>query len=130
MFCFVLDLMGKKRNRHQNPQPFLAGGDDAFVDSKKRSKAPKEHQTEEKLISSGMSSKILKEALAQQREIQDEAERPNANDKSSSFVFAEGLTQGEEAEEDDVDDFDGFSETQSLFGAYDVSCTIFILDVY
>ncbi|XP_059454474.1 bystin-like [Corylus avellana] len=107
--------MAKKRSRHQNPQPFLAD-DDASVASKKRSKAPKQHQAEEKLISSGMSSKILKEALAQQREIQDEAEGRNPNDSDS--VFAQGFTEAEEAHED-IDEFAGFSETQSQFGAYD-----------
>ncbi|XP_062159327.1 bystin [Alnus glutinosa] len=108
--------MAKKRSRHQNPQPFLAD-DNASLASKKRSKAPKQHQAEEKLISSGMSSKILKEALAQQREIQDEAEGRSPND-NSSLVFAQGFTEAEEAQ-DDIDEFAGFSETQSQFGAYD-----------
>ncbi|XP_059438393.1 bystin-like [Corylus avellana] len=108
--------MAKKRSRQLNPQPFLAD-DDASVASKKRSKAPKQHQAEEKLISSGMSSKILKEALTQQREIQDEAEGRDPND-SNSLVFAQGFTEAEEVQ-DDIDEFTGFSETQSQFGAYD-----------
>jgi essential nuclear protein 1 len=114
----VLDPMAKKRSRHQNPQPFLAD-DNASLASKKRSKAPKQHQAEEKLISSGMSSKILKEALAQQREIQDEAEERSPDD-NNSLVLAQGFTEAEEAQ-DDIDEFAGFSETQSQFGAYDVS---------
>jgi essential nuclear protein 1 len=114
----VFDRMAKKRSRQQNPQPFL-GDDDASVASKKRPKAPKQHQAEEKLISSGMSSKILKEALAQQREIQDEAEGRDPND-SNSLVFAQGFNEAEEVQ-DDIDEFAGFSETQSQFGAYDVS---------
>ncbi|XP_059434896.1 bystin-like [Corylus avellana] len=109
--------MAKKRSRQLNPQPFLADDDEASVASKKRSKAPKQHQAEEKLISSGMSSKILKEALTQQREIQDEAEGRDPND-SNSLVFAQGFTEAEEVQ-DDIDEFTGFSETQSQFGAYD-----------
>jgi essential nuclear protein 1 len=119
----VFNRMAKKRSRHQNPQPFLAD-DDASVASKKRSKAPKQHQAEEKLISSGMSSKILKEALAQQREIQDEVEGRNPNDNDS--VFAQGFTEAEEAH-DDIDEFAGFAETQSQFGAYDVSGIVLLL---
>lgn len=68
-----------------------------------------------------MSSKILKEALAQQREIQDEVEPRHTNGNNNSLVFTEGFTEAEEAEEDEIDDFGGFSETRSLFDAYDVS---------
>lgn len=116
--------MPKKRDRHQNPQPFIAD-ENASVASKKRSKLPKQHQTDEELISSGMSSKILKEALAQQREIQDEAEPRNANGNNNSFVFTEAFAEAEEAEEDEIDDFGGFSETRSLFDSYDVSVIFF-----
>ncbi|XP_041022233.1 bystin [Juglans microcarpa x Juglans regia] len=110
--------MPKKRNRHQNPQPFIAD-ENASVASKKRSKLPKQHQTDEELISSGMSSKILKEALAQQREIQDEAEPRDANGNNNSLVFTETFAEAEEAEEDEIDNFGGFSETRTLFDSYD-----------
>lgn len=102
--------MAKKRTRHQNPQPFLA--EDHSV-SEKRPKAPKSHQNEAKLISSTLSSKILKEALIQQKEIQDEAGGQNAN---SFFAVAKeeyGLDMDGSSE--DIDDFDGFSETQSHY---------------
>ncbi|KAL6338003.1 hypothetical protein AAG906_007812 [Vitis piasezkii] len=104
--------MGKKRSKHHNPQPFLA--DDDVVSSKKRSKPAKLHQAEEKLISSGMSSKILKEALLQQKEIEDEARDQNPH---SSFFAVEDVPAKDE--EEDVDDFAGFDETQSHFGGYE-----------
>ncbi|XP_034692374.1 bystin-like [Vitis riparia] len=104
--------MGKKRSKHHNPQPFLA--DDDVVSSKKRSKPAKLHQAEEKLISSGMSSKILKEALLQQKEIEDEARDQNPH---SSFFAVEEVPAKDE--EEDVDDFAGFDETQSHFGGYE-----------
>ncbi|KAJ4839971.1 snoRNA-binding rRNA-processing protein [Turnera subulata] len=70
--------MGKKvkRGRQQNPEPFLPGDDSESVaaSTRKRSKAAKTHQEQSKMISSGMSSKILKEALLQQKEIQAEEE--------------------------------------------------------
>lgn len=77
------------------------------------------------MISSGMSSKILKEALIQQREIQaEEAEERNPNFKASAFE--EPLPDhDEEEEEDGVDDFDGFSESQSQFADYPVSFFFF-----
>ncbi|EEF46518.1 bystin [Ricinus communis] len=110
----------KKRSRHQNPQPFMREVDDSSgSNSKKRSKAPKQHQKQEKMISSGMSSKILKEAMIQQKEIQEEEETNPIND---AFVAAEeeaARHQREEVEEEDVDDFGGFDETQTQFGDYD-----------
>ncbi|XP_030461043.1 bystin [Syzygium oleosum] len=112
--------MAKKRARHQNPQPFLAGDDDneTVVSSKKQSKPAKKHQKEEKLISSGISSKILKEALLQQKEVQDEADEQHNPSFSRKFLEGQGqFAEGEE--EEDVDDFAGFSETQSQFGSYD-----------
>ncbi|GMH31295.1 hypothetical protein Nepgr_033138 [Nepenthes gracilis] len=107
--------MGKKRERNQNPQPFVAD-DNTFV-SRSRSKAPKHHQQEEKMISTGMSSKILKEALIQQREIQeedDEARNP------SHSAFAAVADQPPAYEEEDIDNFDIFSETESQIGGYDL----------
>ncbi|KAL6339694.1 hypothetical protein AAG906_034780 [Vitis piasezkii] len=104
--------MGKKRSKYHNPQPFLA--DDGVASSKKRSKPAKHHQAEEKMISSGMSSKILKEALFQQKEIEDEARDQNPN--SSFFAIEEEPAKDEE---EDVDDFAGFDDTQSHFGGYE-----------
>ncbi|KAK1362655.1 Bystin [Heracleum sosnowskyi] len=109
--------MGKKRSRIQNPEPFLPeeGHDSKSQSSKKHSKAPKLHQQQNKLIAADMSSKILKEALIQQKEIQDEddAQKPGA----ASFAFLKenaGAVQLEEEEE--LDHFTGFSETQSQYG--------------
>lgn len=104
--------MGKKRSKYHNPQPFLA--DDDVASSKKRSKPAKHHQAEEKMISSGMSSKILKEALLQQKEIEYEARDQNPN--SSFFAVEEEPAKDEE---EDVDDFAGFDDTQSHFGGYE-----------
>ncbi|KAK6915379.1 Bystin, partial [Dillenia turbinata] len=102
-----------KRSRNQNPQPFMS--DDASQASKKKTKPPKLHQKVEKMISSNMSSKILKEALLQQKEIEnEETKEQNPN----SFLFVEETNAGEETE-DDIDNFTGFSETQSNFGGYD-----------
>lgn len=106
--------MAKKRTRHQNPEAFLA--DEAATSiSKKRNKPPKLHQHEEKLISSGMSSKILKEALIQQKEVQEEAEEQNPN----KLVFAEEPANDAASEDEEIDNFGGFSETQSQFGGFD-----------
>ncbi|KAG8639517.1 bystin [Manihot esculenta] len=108
--------MEKKRARHQNPKPFIPEDNDSVASAKKRSKAAKHHQKQETMISSGMSSKILKEALIQQKEIQEEAEQ--ANPTSNAFVVAEeeAARHQQEDEDDDFDDFSGFSETQTHFG--------------
>ncbi|GFS32814.1 hypothetical protein Acr_00g0024840 [Actinidia rufa] len=75
--------MGKKRTRHQNPEPFLAS-QTASSASKNRSKPPKHHQQEDK---------------AHQYEFEDiERSYDSAKD------------------EEDIDEFGGFSETQSQFG--------------
>jgi essential nuclear protein 1 len=105
--------MPKKRTRIQNPEPFLP--DETTSASLKRTKAPKSHQREEKLISTGMSSKILKEAIIQQREIQDEVEAQNPN----NIVFSKELTKAAQSDDEDVDDFDGFPETQSQYGGFE-----------
>ena len=123
--------MGKKRERHQNPQPFLADDTDS-VSSKKRSKSRegrKQLLKEEKLLSSGMSSKILKQALIQQKEIegeQVEAQNPN---NSLLTVAEEPLRQdaGDDDDDDnDIDNFNGFDETQSRYGDFEVSLFLFI----
>ncbi|KAH9723743.1 Bystin [Citrus sinensis] len=111
----------QKRERFQNPQPFLPSNDDdkSVASSKKRSKAAKHHQKQDKMISSGISSKILKEAMIQQKEVLEESEEPNAT--KSAFVFAEEEQSKRrvEEDEDDIDDFGGFNETQSQFGNYE-----------
>ncbi|KAL7260431.1 hypothetical protein ACSBR1_006152 [Camellia fascicularis] len=106
--------MAKKRTRHQNPEAFLAD-EPATSTSKKRNKPPKLHQHEEKFISSGMSSKILKEALIQQKEVQEEAEEQNPN----KLVFAEEPAHDAASDDEEIDNFGGFSETQSQFGGFD-----------
>ncbi|KAM7503839.1 hypothetical protein LguiB_002743 [Lonicera macranthoides] len=106
--------MPKKRTRHQNPEPFLPDETKSSL-SHKRSKPPKIHQRQQELIPTGMSSKILKEAIIQQREIQGEVEAQNPN--PNSLVFSEEPAKAIQLEEDDdIDDFDGFLETQSQYG--------------
>ncbi|KAF5728221.1 bystin [Tripterygium wilfordii] len=111
---------GKKRQRQQNPQPFLANDGDSVASTRTRSKAPKHHQTQHELIPSGLSAKILKEALIQQKEIaeEDAAASDERNPNSAFFSVAEEDTSRREVEED-IDDFGGFSETQSQFGNYE-----------
>ncbi|XP_057478441.1 bystin-like [Actinidia eriantha] len=109
-----LSSMGKKRTRHQNPEPFLAD-ENASSASENRNKPRKHHRQEDKLISSGMSSKIWKEAMIQQREVQEEAEGQNPIKQ----VFEEEVTNAAGLDEEDIDEFRGFSETQSHFGGYE-----------
>uniref|UniRef100_A0A1J3IZN6 Bystin n=1 Tax=Noccaea caerulescens TaxID=107243 RepID=A0A1J3IZN6_NOCCA len=103
--------MAKKRDRIVNTQPFVS--DDASVaSSRKRSKVPKTHQKQEPLIDARMSSKIMKEALAQQKEIDDEENAEN-NPMSAVFAAAAAVTAVEEQklkeeEEDDIADIDNF----------------------
>ncbi|RID46037.1 hypothetical protein BRARA_I02725 [Brassica rapa] len=109
--------MAKKRDRIVNTEPFITHNDDSVVvSSRKRSKVPKTHQQQEKLIVAGISAKIMKVALAQQKEIADEE---NAEKYPSTAVFSAvaALTAEEEKkvieEEDDIDDFDGKFEDES-----------------
>ncbi|XP_022002811.1 bystin [Helianthus annuus] len=107
--------MGKKRNL--NPEPFLSDDTNKSV-SKKRTKPAKQHQREENVLSAGMSSKILKEALIQQKEIQEETDAENPN----NIVFSEErVNQGklDYDDDDDVDNFAGFSDNYSQFGGYE-----------
>ncbi|CAH2034757.1 unnamed protein product [Thlaspi arvense] len=103
--------MAKKRDRIVNTQPFIS--DDASVaSSRKRSKVPKTHQKLEKLIEAGMSSKIMKVALDQQKEVEDE-ENAERNPISTVFAAAAASTAKEEQkvleeEEDDIGDIDEF----------------------
>lgn len=126
-------MTSKKRDRIVNPEPFLPLGADAFS-SKKRSKPSKHHQTQEKLLPSSVTSKILKEALLQQKEIQHEDNDDDAQptDSAEKITFrVHGLKDGDD---DDVDDFDGFSESQSHIGQWDFEvcdsgCTCYRLSV-
>lgn len=64
-----------------------------------------------------MSSKILKEAILQQKEIEEEEIREqNPNNK---LVFHEEPKIAKDDEEEDIDDFNGFSETRSQFGGWE-----------
>lgn len=78
------------------------------------------------MISTGMSSKILKEALIQQREILEEADESES--KRNGFVFKEEeeSKRNVEEEEEDIDEFGGFNDTQSQFGNYEVFEFVFI----
>lgn len=111
--------MPKKRGRerHQNPEPFLAD-DDGSVASKKRTKS-KQHQMEESLISSGMSAKILKQAQLQQREVEDDETR--AQNPNALLDITEEPRQDEtDGEEDDPDEFGGFLDHRGEDEAYKV----------
>lgn len=109
--------MPKRKERQLNPEPFVPDGTES-VKSKNRSKAPKQHQKGEKLISSNISAKIMKEAMLQQKEIQEEEDTAQGR-ANSSFYGVEEPPKVEEG--DDIDEFAGFSETQSEFGGYEVS---------
>ncbi|KAK6157476.1 hypothetical protein DH2020_011724 [Rehmannia glutinosa] len=114
--------MSKKRGRITNPEPFLPLGSDAFS-SKKRTKPPKHHQLHQKLVPSAVSSKILKEALIQQKEIQHEEDDENnvsEQNPDNKFLLPQLNRLKDNDDEDDVDDFDGFSETQSQLGQWNV----------
>ncbi|XVF46991.1 hypothetical protein PTKIN_Ptkin03bG0073300 [Pterospermum kingtungense] len=63
-----------------------------------------------------MISKILKEAVLQRKEIEEEVQ---GGDVKHAFGSAEDERNKHEEEDDDIDDFGGFSETQSQFGDYE-----------
>ncbi|GFP98848.1 bystin [Phtheirospermum japonicum] len=114
-------MSSKKRSRITNPEPFLPLGSDAFSE-KKRSKPPKHLQAPQKLVPSSVSSKILKEALLQQKEIEHEEEDENnkvsEQNPDNKLVLPQFHGLKDKDDEEDVDDFDGFSETQSRFGQW------------
>lgn len=67
-------------------------------------------------ISSDLSSKIIKEALKQQKEILEEENREDNFKASFSNVSAPRSVQEEnDDEEEDIDAFDGFSDTLSQY---------------
>ena len=86
---------------------------------------------EEKLLSSGMSSKILKEALIQQREVEnEEVHAQNPNNSLLTQDPPKDEVEEEEEEDDDIDKFSGFDDTRSRLGDYEVSFILFYLFVY
>lgn len=105
----------RNRDRLRNPQPFLTE-DDYPVPNKKNSKARKRHhQEDETLLSSGMSSKIFREARIQQKE--NEIEARNQLQANPFFELPEEELPKDD--EGDIDDFPGFSETQTQIGSYE-----------
>ncbi|KAI9073876.1 hypothetical protein K1719_044148 [Acacia pycnantha] len=110
--------MAKRKERQMNPEPFDPDGNET-VKSKTRSKAAKHHQKGERLISSSISSKIMKEARLQKKEIEEEAEAGRGGANSAFFQVVEPPKAAEEDDDDAIDEFTGFSETQSQFGGYD-----------
>ena len=80
-----------------------------------------------------MSSKILKQALAQQKEIQDKANLQNPNNAllfAQEYVTPKGIVADDaQINDDDIDGFDSFSETQSRF-ADDVSHSLTLLNFF
>ncbi|XP_068656520.1 bystin [Aristolochia californica] len=105
--------MGKKRKQQQQQQRRAAidAEDDSF--SHKRSKPPKQHQKEEKIVASNMTAKILKEAINQQKEIEEESRKQT----SFSAVTEDPTAALDNSDDDYCEDegFDGFSETQSQY---------------
>ncbi|XP_028550250.1 bystin [Dendrobium catenatum] len=104
-------MVGKKRKQQSTPQQKLQhqmplDADDDSVSSKKIARHSKQHQKGDKLISSDLSSKILKESLNQQKEILQEEEEAELNIAPFSRV-------AEENSDDEGYDFDGFLETLS-----------------
>ncbi|XP_072967170.1 bystin [Typha angustifolia] len=113
-------MAGKKRKgtqpppqKKQNSSRAALDADDSVV-SKKRSRLPKQHQFEEEKISSDLSSKILREAIKQQKEIEQETEDGNLT-SFSAVSDAPSVHSESDEEEEDFDGFDGFSETQSQY---------------
>ncbi|KAJ4773723.1 Bystin [Rhynchospora pubera] len=120
-------MAGKKRKEMSSQKPprqkhslGLDSDLDSVVSSKKRARAPKNHQSENKTISSDLSSKIIKEALKQQKEILEEENREDKVKVSFSDVSALSSALDEDGEgegegEDEIDAFDGFSDTLSQY---------------
>lgn len=106
----------KRKERIQNPEPFIPDGTE-YAKSKKSSKAPKRHQKEGELIDSHISSKIIKEAKLQLREVEEEDEAEEQNVTRNSFRGVEEAPNapivGEDDVDGDIDDFSGFDENQS-----------------
>lgn len=71
-----------------------------------------------------MSSKILKEAMLQQKEIEEEETREQ--NPNNNLVFHEEPKSAKDDEEEDIDEFTGFSETRSQFGGWEEVWLCFI----
>ncbi|RWW84810.1 hypothetical protein BHE74_00006562 [Ensete ventricosum] len=141
-------MAGKKRKEKSvPPQHRVALDADDSVVSKKRARPPKHHQSADEvqaslsvpcltlfwpsnsnkdesfallqLISSGLSSKILKEAINQQKEILQEAEEENHTPFSAVSIDP---TVASDSDAEDADAFDDVSETQSQYDVDEVSC--------
>ncbi|XP_027358836.1 bystin [Abrus precatorius] len=108
----------KQKERIQNPEAFDPYGADS-AKTKKRSKPPKRHQEEDNFIASNISSKIIKEAFIQQKEVLEEEHEDVHQSAKSFFAGVEEVPKAEDEDDDDIDDFAGFSETQSQFAGYD-----------
>ncbi|KAM7269824.1 hypothetical protein ACFE04_025321 [Oxalis oulophora] len=113
--------MAIDKKRKANPVPFTPESNGAVSVSSRRtkSKAPKHHQEQQKTLSSGISSKIMKEALAQQKEVDEEQQRQlNPN----HLVFPQNEPKVTAEEDDQVGDlnegFDKDFETQSQIDGY------------
>jgi essential nuclear protein 1 len=104
--------MAKRKERIQNPEPFVPDGTE-YAKSKKSSKAAKKHQKDGELIDSHISSKIMKEALIQLKEVEDEEEAKEENVTRSSFQRIEEVPNAVEDGDGDIDDFSGFDEIQT-----------------
>ncbi|CAI0558541.1 unnamed protein product [Linum tenue] len=65
----VIDVGTSVQAADARREPFLPEENASVAGSRKRSKPHRNHQLQEETIASGISSKILKEALIQQREI-------------------------------------------------------------
>ena len=145
--------MAKKQDRIVNAQPFI--NDDASVgSSRKRSKVRKTHQQLDKVttvnfilklfqnvvitpfhfhvqqLEADISYKIIKVALAQQKEIANE-ENAERNPITAVFSAASALNAEEEKrvieeEEDDIDVFDGkFDDDSYQVSAFTLSISFF-----
>lgn len=105
----------RNRDRLRNPQPFLTE-DENQVPKKQHSKARKRHhQEDDTLLSSGMSSKIFREARIQQKENEIEARNELHANPFSELPDEDPSKDDEE----DIDNFIGFFETQTQIGTYE-----------
>ncbi|KAK4479758.1 hypothetical protein RD792_015293 [Penstemon davidsonii] len=113
--------MSKKRERITNPEPFTPFESDSVISKKRRSKPPKTHQLQHEIIPC---SKILKQADLQQKEILKEergAKNKNNTDNSNVELVFQALHNLKDNYDDDdeIDDFEGFTENQGQLGEYE-----------
>ncbi|KMS97018.1 hypothetical protein BVRB_7g179650 [Beta vulgaris subsp. vulgaris] len=69
------------------------------------------------MISNSLSDKLLKEAFKQQKEIVDEENE----EQNPAILNLSAVQLSLHDEEEDIDEFAGFYETQSQFNDYEVS---------